>query len=374
MTRDHVPDDLRRVVDAVRRAELPEGLFESVVAEVEATPQVRPLRFAWLPAASAVAAAAAVVAVVVFLGGRSGPVGQSPSPNGSAPFNALPVVGAIEGKIQVPDGAHPGRADPTSVWLGTQATGEVLRVDARSGDIVGTVQVNEPTTEPYDLWPVSDGASVWAAGRDDRALVRIDIGSLAVADRFPIDAVPYRIAPAGSVVWVTDFDDGRVLQVDAQSGNIISTTPLTDATGIAVTPDAVWVATYSGQLARIDPATGRATETFEIAGDATDVQVWDGQLWITGINGRRLERFDPGLGAVVAWTDAVWAVAFVDGKPWATVEGGLVLLDPASLAPTGVVPLPGAETDQLVATAGRLWAYGGMPGGTVLYEVRPNAP
>ena len=380
MTRDQLPDETRRVVDAVRRADLPDGLLESVVAEVEVTPQERAFRIAWLPAASGVAVAAAVVAVAVFAGGRIGSFGGSPSPSSatasgaptSVPLDELPLAGAIEGQTRVADGAHPGSADPTSVWLGSEATGEILRVDPATGEIIGMVQVNEPTTEEYDLWPASDGTSVWAAGRDDRALVQIEISSLAVTNRFPIEAVPYRIAPVGSVVWLTDFDGGRVLQVNAQTGTVISTTPLNDATGIAVTPDAVWVATYIGQLARIDPTNGRVADTFEIAGNATDVQAVGDALWISGIHGRRLERLDPELGVVVAWTDRVRAVAFVDGEPWATVEGGLVTLDPDTLQRTGAVPMRGVETDQLVAAAGRLWAYGGTSDGTLLYAVLPD--
>jgi hypothetical protein len=386
VSRERLPDRAHGAAEALRRTDPPPGLLESLMIEVEATPQERPFRLTWLRVAS-VTAATAVVAVMAVIGiSRLGNLGHSTSssgaPSGSAaptsihlpsvPIDQLPVAGAVEIELPMPDGAHPSSADERSVWVGNEATGEVLRIDATTGETVGRVKVNQPTTELYSLVPVSDGTSVWAAGFDDRSLVRIDIGAIEIVDRWPIDAVPYRIAPAGSVLWVTDFDNGRVLSVRAGTGQILTTTPWNDATGIAVAADTVWAADYFGRLARIDPESGRIIETFRIASDATDVQVVGSDLWITGINGRRLERFDPTRGDVAAWMDHAWAVAFVHGRPWATVEGGLVRLDPATLEMDGAVPLPNAETDQMVAADGRLWAYGGTPAGTVLYAVRPS--
>jgi hypothetical protein len=383
VSRDELPDPAREVVEDLRRVEPPDGLMESVMAEVERTPQERGLRLSWLPVASAVAVSIAVVVLAVLAVGRIREAGSSPSPTTTAsttpvqatpaPIGDLPVSGIVEGRTPLPEGAYPASADATFVWLGSESSGEVLAVEALTGEIAGRVQVNAPTTEPYNLWPISDGTSVWTAGRDDRSLVRIDIGSMATAVRWPIDAIPYRIAPAGSSIWVTDFDGGRVLEVSAESGEVLTTIGLARATGIAVTPEAVWVASYIGQLARIDPASKLVTATYPIASDATDVYAVDDQLWIVGIKGRRLERFDTARGVVAAWTESVSAVSFVDGGPWAAVPGGVVALKPVTLERTGAVPLPDVAMDQMVAAGGRLWAWGAASDGTFLYRIRPGS-
>jgi hypothetical protein len=387
MTRDQLPDPTRRILDAVRQVEPPDDLLHTVMAEAEATPQERGLRFSWLPAAGWGMAAVVVVALAVIAVPRLAQLGQSPSPAGSGGPSAgatpihvtpveigqLPIAGAIESQTTTPPGAYPGSADATSVWLGSESTGEVLRFDVASGEITGSVQVNEPTSEPYDLWPISDGTSVWTAGRDDRSLVRIDIASMQVADRWAIVAVPYRVAPAGSVVWVTDFEGGRVLRVDASTGEVELSVDVSRPTGVAVTSDAVWVATYSGAVVRLDPSTGTRVASYSIAHNATDVYPVGDQLWIVGINGRRLERLDTATGLVAAWTDEVTAISFLDGRPWAAVSGGaLVELHPITLERIGAVRLGDVTTDQMVATGGRLWAFGATADETFLYGVRPS--
>lgn len=378
MTREQLPDSARRVFDALREVEPPVDLLHSVLTEAEATPQERGLRFGWLPAATTVAAAVGVIVLAVVFAPRLGQIGPAPSAIGS-PIHAspvaidrLPVAGSVETQVTVPQGAYPGSADSSNVWQASESTGEVLRFDIASDQIAGRILVNQPTVEPYDLWPISDGTSVWTAGRDDETLVRIDIASMEVVDRWPIGAVPYRIAPAGGIVWVTDFDAGRVLQVDADSGEVLTTTQLGDATGVAVTADGVWVASYAGDLVRIDPGDGSITARYEIANDATDVHASGDQLWISGINGRRMERFDTTTGAIAAWTDEVTAVAFLGADPWAAVaDGALVTLDPVTLEWTAAVPLGSVTTDQMVAGAGRLWAYGQAADETVLFGVLP---
>jgi streptogramin lyase len=385
VTRDRLPDQVRRVVHAVREVEPPDDLHHTVMREAEATPQDRGLRFGWLPVVSTLGAGVAALALAVIVApliGQFGKTGPSTGATSSAAATAihatpaeislLPVAGSIDMQIAVPAGAYPASADDSSIWLGDESTGQVHRLDIASGQISGSVQVNEPALD-YNLWPISDGASVWTSGLEDRSLVRIDIGSMAVADRFAIEAVPYRIAPVGSSVWVTDFDDSQVLEIDASTGEVLMTVAMERPTGIAVTPTAVWVATYRGVLGRIDPESGEVVFTSTIAPRATDLHLQGDQLWITGIRNRRLERFDTTTETLAARTDGVTAVAFIADRPWAAVTAGaLVALDPVTLEWTGAVPLGDVTTDQMVSAAGELWAYGATADETRVYRIRPD--
>lgn len=379
MTREQLPEFAHRAIEAIRGNEPPDDLLRSVMAQAQATKQVGRLRLPGLPLVARMAGALVVLVLVVSVLPRVLQPAPTPSPGppiqaAPADIGQLPVVGAIESRVAVPPDAYPGSADSSAVWLANEPTGEILRFDVERGQIAERVRVAAPTEVPYDLWPVSDGSSVWVSGRDDQSVVRLDIESMQVADRWPIGGVPYRIAPAGPVVWVTDLDRDRVLQVRAGSGEILTTTEVPDATGIAVSGSAVWVAGYRGDLVRIDAVDGTITARHRIATDATDARVLGDQLWISGINGRRLERFDTTRGVLAAMTEDVTAFAFLDDHVWAAVsDGALVTLDPQTLAWTGAVPLGDVTTDQLVAGAGRLWAYGAAANETFLFGVRPAA-
>jgi len=191
-----------------------------------------------------------------------------------------------------------------------------------------------------------------------------------IGSRSPIDAVPYRIQPAGGVVWVTDFDDQELLAIDASDGTVLSSVPVGRATGIAVTAEAIYVADYSGRLVEIDPEEPRVVATHEIGPNATDVAVLDGRLLVWGLRSRPLELLDAATGEILATAGGVTAVAVLDGQPWAAVQGAeIIRLDPSTLAGTGSIPLGDVGTDQLVAAPDRLWAYVSANGDTYIYAV-----
>lgn len=374
-----LPSAVRGPIDELRRLEPPSDLLQAVMREVATTPRRRrwqPLRIRAITVAGS-AALLVVVAVVVVprLTALLAPAGASPTAvdQGSPPSASLSPGGTIELRIPVPEGAHPSGADSTSVWLGAESSGIVLRLDGTTGEELGRIQVNEPTDVPYDLWPVSDGESAWVGGRDDASLVRIDVGSMRIGQRWPINAVPYRILPAGAVVWVTSYDQGVVLKVSAVDGTVLGRLAVLGATGIAATPGVIYVVDYNGGLIEVDPVTTTVIKRYRIAPQATDLLAVGSDLFIWGINGRLLERFDTTTGTIAATTARVTGVALMDGAPWAAVsDGAVVRLDPASLAWTAVIPLGAITADQLVASSSRLWAYARAAEGTFAYAVKPT--
>lgn len=378
--REELPEPARRALNQLRRLEPPPDLARSVVQQVEATPQRRRATLAGFGRFSiAPAVAIALIAVIVTLPGLlpTLPPGASGNPpSGSAPsVSSLPIGGAIELLIPVPDGAHTGSADAANVWLGQESTGAVIRLDAATGEEVGRVAVNEPTPEPYDLWPESDGTSVWVAGRDDRSLVRIDIASMEIAARWPIDAIPYRILPGGDVVWISDFDGDEVLAIDARDGRVIGRVTVTRPTGLASVEGRIFAAGYAGQLVEIDPTEVRVLAEHRIAAGASDLLALDGGLLVWGLNRRPLERFDLASRAVTGTMAGPTAVVELGGVTWTAItedgEGALVRIHPTTLAAASVIPLGTVTTDQLAASADRLWAYAETGGETFLYGARP---
>jgi streptogramin lyase len=279
----------------------------------------------------------------------------------------------VVGEIALEPGGYPAAGGAASVWIANDRTGELQRLDLASKTMGAPITINPPTTEPYNLGAALDGSSLWVAGFQDRSLVLVDANRLALTRRIPISAVPYRIASDEGEVWLTDFDGSQVLQVDPADGSILRRIDLLRPTGIAIAPDAVWVATYEGRLVRLDRRDGTILDRSPIAEDATDLQLQDGDVWITGIHDRRLERYDPDRDAIVAWTDGVTALAFIDDVPWvATTRAAVVRLDPGSLRWTGAVQVA-AELDQMVAEGGNLWVVGTRDGEQVLFRVRPDA-
>lgn len=172
-----------------------------------------------------------------------------------------------------------------------------------------------------------------------------------------------QVAAGAERVWVANGAKGRVLGLDARTGRVVSTTSVGpgnfDAIApgtpqpIAVTVDAVWVATAGG-LVRLDPSTGQERARVAVGGAETVVAGPSGVVTavaVPGADGRpvssRVVRVDPTTSQAVAeaTTDKLPdsfriaaggdAITLADGD-----DEPIVRLDPdtlAPLAPTDVV-------------------------------------
>jgi outer membrane protein assembly factor BamB len=366
---DDVPVPIRREIERLRQAQPPHGLLAAVVQEASITPQRRSWRghavFA-LGGAFATVAAGLLVALAVL------PGLIRPGPGTTAGASVLPPAGSVHVRVPIAPGTVPGSADDLGLWVGNAASGRVLRLDSTTGATIGEIQVSPATTEAYELIPVRDGETVWAAGVDDRSLVRVDVASMRVTARWPIDAVAYRILPTGDAIWITDYDDGRVLRIDPDDGTVLNSIEIVRPTGIASVGTRIWVVDYVGDLYELDPGTASVAERFDVAGRASDVVAFDDDLLIWGLRGRALERFDLATRSVSASLADVSGAAVLDGAAWAATSGNVVRLDPVGLVPVARVQLGDVTTDQVTAGPGQVWVYTEDAAGAALVLIDPS--
>ena len=184
-----------------------------------------------------------------------------------------PAADDASGKaVAVGDGA---------VWVADDVNGQVLRIDAKTAEV---------TPIPVGGAPIAIAigagaqAPVWLADSVLASLSRID-ASTNLVERFNLGSVPSGIAvDARGDVWVTSAQANTVTRLDA-SGHARDTITGLPAgpTGIAVSADAVWIATTGGRsVMRIDPATDKVVETFSVSGIPSGIAVDPaGNLWVT---------------------------------------------------------------------------------------------
>jgi len=89
------------------------------------------------------------------------------------------------------------------VWVGSNDTSRVIRIDPETYRIRARISVAESPGLFSDLYSVRVGAgAVWAA-RGDRAIVRIDPRTNRVVARILLPVPPHDIAVHGDDVWVS---------------------------------------------------------------------------------------------------------------------------------------------------------------------------
>jgi virginiamycin B lyase len=328
-------------------------------------------------------AALSIVAAVTLAAGCTGRDGggrSAPDPGVRPPATEAadsPVARSL--KVQeysVPAGKHPHDVAPAPgmdgvVWYTAQASGELGRLDPKSGETTHIALGDGSSPHGVIIGP--DGAP-WVTDTGLNAIVRVDPKTEQVT-RFPVpgdDHVGVHTASfdATGVLWFTgqsgyfgrlDPADGKVEVFKAPGGR--------GPYGITGTPDGgVFYASLAGShIAQIDTATGKASLIEPPTKDQGARRVWadsKGRIWVSEWDAGQLGVYDPAGKQWREWRlpgDKPQAYAvFVDQRDivWVTDFGAnaIVRFDPQTDRFT-VVPMPSepANVRQLLGREGEVW-------------------
>ena len=283
-----------------------------------------------------------------------------PSPSASPVARDIDIGGLPQGIV----------FDFGSVWVGASDKGEVERLDPVNGTIVTRIKIGDParqssrarTFRGVPVAVASGFGSIWATGADE-TLARVDPKTLQISS-FPIGITGSAIAVSEDAVWVASFDDGALLRFD----------PLTNAVGavirgqgalqgIAAGGGSVWAVNRSGhELLRFDARSGTLTARIPVERNPQSVAIGAGAVWVTRESPRALLRIDPATNAVSATYAAEnsWGV----GGDVVIGDDGLWLGNVARIDPASGKVLAHATAsagDQQIAMAlggGSIWIVG----------------
>jgi outer membrane protein assembly factor BamB len=362
-----LPADAARYLRTMRRLEQPVELVDSIMAEIEATPQVRPAPDVRAFAAFVAGAAAVLVALLVLLPLRWPNVGPASTP---VPLDQLPSAGQIEARISIQPDDVPSVVAHGFVWLTNATTGELVRMDPANGSIASPLVVTEPGTE----LPIAPSEStLYVADRRDGALVELDPTSLDEVRRIPIGATVSAIAVDGAALWVLDRKAGEALRVDASDGSAEQTVPIAGS-ALLVHAGSVWVSTERGELVRMDARSGAELGRVD-TGTIADDLVANGDSILVVAAGEPIVGVDIVSMRVASRGVSVLAAAAQDGRVWAVLPSNhVVRLDGASLQPVAARFIELEASRALAVGAGSLWTTGDdAAGDAYLLQIRPAA-
>jgi streptogramin lyase len=295
----------------------------------------------------------------------------------------------VTARIQVGHGGGPLLFGAGGLWVGAWGDRAVVRVDPRSGRVVGRFPVGG--RGPVGL--AVDATSVWVVHPDTDEVVRLDLGSGRVVARIPLGPLPSEVAPGDrrfqpSLVavgagagWVAT-GRGAVARIDATGNRVVAVIrlPHPDPMGIAVVGRIVWVAQGSHGLARIDAATNRLLGPVRLRLRADRVATDGATLWVGGRSTDRdvetagaVARVDAATGQVrqVVPSGLPAGLAAGVGGVWISERdgagGALECIWPGSMSIV-VKGLP--AMGKLAVGGGAVWAAD--RGGSLVYRLDPG--
>ena len=283
---------------------------------------------------------------------------------GPKPKPQPPSAGEVVAKIEVP--ASGGLAiGAGAVWVASTPAHTVTRIDPSTNSVVTTIRVGtdfDPFHGPTHLafghgtmWVLDGTADCSCVHRIDPATNTI-VATIKLGTPTNGRIAPFGIAVQPDAVWIAvrwgteDALDGSVIRVDPASNTVSavvgagSSPEFGGPTGIAAEPGSVWAGVPSLKaVVRIDPATNAVVAT------TPGLSCAEGQLateasgvWIADCDAvRRIDRGTNKVTSTVripATAMGAIGIAVGLGSVWAQA-GPLYRIDPASGAILGMSPL-----------------------------------
>ncbi|MGZ8646806.1 MAG: ABC transporter substrate-binding protein [Actinomycetota bacterium] len=323
------------------------------------------------------------IALVLALVGVSIPLLRSGDGTVDVETNSIARMNAEDGNLELATelGQRPGASAIGfgSLWVAEPDRGVVARLDLEDGSIVDTIRVG---TSPAGV-AVGEG-SVWVTNADDGTVSRIDAETNEVSQLLDVGSVPSGIAFGNGALWVAETIGAQLVRLDPTSGETQEVPLAGQPSGVAFTPDGVWVSVAPAGVARVDPADLSVTLGYQSVGNGpTAVLLAFGSIWVTNHLDGTVSRLEPSTGATevtIPVGDGPNALGAAAGSLWVANEfdGSISEIDPGANTLAQTVPVGGSAAS-LAADGDGLWLAVGASatehrGGTLTVSSEVDAP
>ena len=247
---------------------------------------------------------------------------------------------------------------------------------------------------PLGLTIDDAGDRAWVVLTDSGDLADVDLADASVSRTISIGPGAAQVVAADGSVYIGRYDAGPtgegIVVVDDASGDV-STISIDAVGGLALEGPSLWAFLKTGDVLRIDRATGAITGSVSVHVDQDahmDAVAGAGSVWVSGDRTpvHRISGPDPKIVADIETGGGI-PLDFAEGLVWGARPDEVWAIDPATDAVVRRVPLEGV--DEILAMAvdgdeawiairrpGRVGAVIGidLPTATVFSETRVSLP
>jgi YVTN family beta-propeller protein len=297
--------------------------------------------------------------------------------------NSIASIDAVDGSLASATelGQRPGASAIGfgSLWVAQPDRGVVARVSLEDGSVIDpSIRVG---ASPAGV-AVGEG-SVWVTNASDGTVSRIDVETNEVSQQIDAGSGPSGIAVGDGALWVADAIRGELLRVDLASRETEPVPMPGQPSGVAYTPDGVWISVAPGRISRVDPAELTVTFTEDVGDGPTAVLPAFGSIWVANQLDGTVSRLEPSTGralTAIPVGQGPNSLGVAGGKIWVANEfdGSITAIDPATNDPDpsirvgGSVASAAADGDQLWVSVGASAAE--HRGGTLTISSSREAP
>ena len=128
------------------------------------------------------------------------------------------ILGEIKTGIADKDGEMNLAAGDGSIWLLSDSSGILLRIDPLKMTVQKRIKV-----KPYSYCAAFSNHTVWVSNYAENSVQKIDTRTNFVTATIPVGSKPRFLTAGGQFVWTLNQGDGTVSEIDASSDKLIGT-------------------------------------------------------------------------------------------------------------------------------------------------------
>jgi len=218
-----------------------------------------------------------------------------------------------------------------SLWVADCKERAVIRIGLISHKVEAKIATG--LADPTGELSIATGAgSVWILSDATGKLARIDPATNRVSATIPVAAGSFATAFGFGSVWITTTNAGSVQRIDPATNSVVATIPVGPVPRfLAAGEGGVWTLNQGdGTVSRIDPATNTVSARIDAGapGGGGDIATGGGMVWVRARKvllavidprqNRIVRRYGPqsGSGAVRADSNRVWVTAHDTREVW----------------------------------------------------------
>ena len=148
----------------------------------------------------------------------------------------------------------------------------------------------------------SDGTHVWVANYNDDTVTELNASTGALVNTIPVGSGPVAVSSDGTHVWVANATDDSVTELDASTGAVANTIAVGGTpNGISSDGNHVWVANSSGNtVTELDASTGAVVNTISVGNSPYGISSDGTHVWVTNFNDNTVSELNATTGGVVS--------------------------------------------------------------------------
>jgi virginiamycin B lyase len=220
-----------------------------------------------------------------------------------------------------------------ALWVTSCMDKSVYKINHLTGEILAQIPVN--IADPYGEISLAFGSgSVWILTDSSGILTRIDPKVNMILANINVNKHSYCATYGYNSVWITTSSDpGFVQRIDPNTNTVINTIQVgPNPRFLAAGENGIWTLNQKdGTVSHIDPNSNKlvATINAEVIGPGGDIAVGDEKVWVRGMNNTLILTIDPvenkvltkylpvcGSGAVRITNNHIWISAHDINTVW----------------------------------------------------------